>query len=281
MRARREQVDRQLAALGGPPGDWWADRAKPFTRGAGDVAMTPPPGLPAIVERFERRHTLIDVEAGAGRYAAPLARALRHVTLVEPSPATAGLAREQLGKLGRGNWTLIEAEWLEAGDLDPASAVLLANVLSPHEDLEAWIDRALTHARGWLFIVHGSVPEASDHMQRIARAVHGEARLPQPGISELIPALHEPDVYPDVITYERRCARSYADADEAARQIASTLLIEQLGEASRRVRALLEPDLRVLPDGRVALPAVTAPQALLIWRTAGRGDGRRWRWLRD
>ena len=53
-------------------------------------------------------------------------------------------------------------------------------MLSPHEDLEAWIDRALTHARGWLFIVHDSVPEASDHMQRIARAVHGEARLPKP-----------------------------------------------------------------------------------------------------
>ena len=131
------------------------------------------------------------------------------------------------------------------------------------------MDRPGADARaGWLFIVHGSVPEANDHMQRIARAVHGEARLPQPGISELIPALHEHDVYPNVITYERRCARSYAD--EAARQIASTLLIEQSGEASRRVRALLEPDLRVLPDGRVALPAVTAPQALLIWRTAGR-----------
>lgn len=274
-------MDRQLAALGGAPEDWWADRAGLFTRGTGDAAASPPPGLEAIVERLERHHTLIDVGAGAGRYAVPLSRALRHVTLVEPSPAMARLAREQLDGLGRGNWTLVADGWLEADGLDPASAVLFANVLSPHEDLDVWIDKALGLARGWLFIVHGSIPEVTPHMQRVARELHGEERVPQPGISHLIPALHDLGVYPDVVMYERRFARSYADAGAAAREIASTLLIEATEEALSRIRAIVEPDLHTRPDGRVALPAVTAPHALLIWRTAGRGDGRRWRWLRD
>lgn len=274
-------MDRQLAALGGAPEDWWADRAALFTRGTGDPTSSPPPGLEAIVERLERHHTLIDVGAGAGRYAVPLSRTLRHVTLVEPSPAMARLAREQLEELGRGNWTIVEDGWLEADDLSPASAALIANVLSPHEDLEAWIDRALSLARGWLFIVHGSIPEVTPHMQRVARELHGEERVPQPGISYLIPALHDLGVYPDVVMYERRFARSYADTGEAAREIASTLLIEPTEEALSRIRAIVEPDLRARPDGRVALPAVTAPHALLTWRTAGRGDGRRWRWLRD
>ena len=159
--------------------------------------------------------------------------------------------------------------------------MLIANVLNPHEDLEAWIDKALSLARGWLFIVHGSIPEVTPYMQRVARALHGEERVPQPGISHLIPALHDMDIYPDVVMFERRFARSYADADEAAREIASTLLIEPTNEALGRIRELIEPDLRERADGRVAPPAVTAPHALLIWRTAGRGDGRRWRWLRD
>ena len=281
MRARREQMDRQLDALGGPPEDWWAGRAALFTRGIGDVAALPPPGLEAIVERLERHHTLIDVGAGAGRYAAPLSRAVRHVTLVEPSPAMARLAREQLEQLGRDNWTLVEQGWLQADGLDPASAVLFANVLNPHEDIEDWIDRALSLARGWLFIVHGSIPEVMPHMQRVARALHGEERVAQPGISDLIPALHDMDIYPDVIMFERRFARSYSDPDEAAREIASTLLIEPSEEALGRIRELIEPDVLVRANGRVALPAVTAPHALLIWRTAGRGVGRRWRWLRD
>ena len=281
MRARREQMDRQLDALGGPPEDWWAGRAALFTRGIGDVAALPPPGLEAIVERLERHHTLIDVGAGAGRYAAPLSRAVRHVTLVEPSPAMARLARQQLEQLGRDNWTLVEQGWLQADDLDPASAVLFANVLNPHEDIEDWIDRALSLARGWLFIVHGSMPEVMPHMQRVARALHGEERVAQPGISDLIPALHDMDIYPDVVMFERRFARSYSDTDEAAREIASTLLIEPSVEALGRIRELIEPDLLVRANGRVALPAVTAPHALLIWRTAGRGIGRRWQWLRD
>jgi len=159
--------------------------------------------------------------------------------------------------------------------------VLFANVLNPQEDIGDWIDRALSLARGWLFIVHGSIPEVTPHMQRVAEAFHGEERVPQPGVSDLIPALHDMGVYPDVLMFERRFARSYADADDAASQIASTLLIEPSEDALARIRALIEPDLRERPDGRVALPTVTAPHALLIWRTAGRGDGRRWRWLRD
>ena len=274
-------MDGQLDALGGPPEDWWAGRAARFARSIGDVAASPPPGLAAVVERLERHHTVIDVGAGAGRYAVPLASAVRHVTLVEPSPAMAQLAREQFERVGRDNWTLVEQGWLQADGLDPASAVLLANVLNPHEDIEDWIDRALSLARGWLFIVHGSIPEVTPHMQRVARAFHGEERAPQPGISDLIPALHDMDIYPDVVMFERRFARSYADAADAARQIASTLLIESSEDALAHIRALVEPDLRERPDGRVALPTVTAPHALLTWRTAGRGDGRRWRWLRD
>ena len=54
-------MDRQLAALGGAPKDWWAERATLFTRGTGDPAASPPPGLEAIVERLERHHTLIDL----------------------------------------------------------------------------------------------------------------------------------------------------------------------------------------------------------------------------
>jgi hypothetical protein len=280
VRARREQMDRQLAALGGPPEDWWAGRSRLFTRGVGDPAAPPPPGLPEIVERLERHHTLLDVGAGAGRYSVPLSRALRHVTLVEPSPAMARLAREQLEALGRGNWTLVEDGWLEARGLDPASAVLMANVLAPHEDLEAWIDKALAHARGWLFIVHGALPDAIDPLRRIALALQGEARIRQPELGDLVPALHDLRVYPDVTMLERRFVRGYASPAEAAREIASTLLIEPTPDALARIRSLLRRDLRRLPDGGVALPEIVAPMALLTWRTAGRPGGR-WRWLRD
>ena len=148
-------------------------------------------------------------------------------------------------------------------------------MLNPHEDLEAWIGKALSLARGWLFIVHGSTPETTGHMQRVARELHGEERAPQPGIADLVGALHDLGVWPDITMHERRFARSHADAGEAARDFASTLLVEPTDEALARIRAIIEPDLRERADGRVALPPVTAPHALLTWRTAGRGTGGR------
>ena len=284
VRTRREQMDAQLAALGGPPADWWAARATAFTRGAGDPAAGPPPGLPQIVERLERHDTVIDVGAGAGRYALPLARATQHVTLVEPSPAMARLAREQLEDLDRASWSLIETGWLDAGPIEPASAVLLANVLSPHEELEAWIGTALDHARDWLFIVHGTLPDggpnALEPLRRVSLAFHGEPRAPQPDLADLLPALHELGVYPDVTMLERSFARSYASATEAARDAAATLLVEPTQPALARIRGLLRRDLRRLPGGGVALPEVVAPFALLSWRTARRQPGGRWRWRR-
>ncbi len=278
VRTRQEQMDAQLAALGGPPADWWAERATRFTRGVGDSAAAPPAGLPQSVERLDRRDTMLDVGAGAGRYSVPLTRALSRVTLIEPSPAMAQLAREQLERAGRTNWSLNEAEWLDAADIEPASAVLLANVLSPHEEIEAWIAKALDHARGWLFIVHGTLPDAIGPLHRISIAFHGEARARQPDLTDLLPALHELGVYPEVTMFERRFARTYASATDAARDTAATLLVEPTPPALERLRRLLRRDLQRLPDGRVALPEIVAPSALLSWRTAGRQPSGRWRW---
>ena len=189
----------------------------------------------------------------------------------------ARLAREQLERTQRGNWSLIESGWIEAEGVASHSAVLLANVLAPHEHLAAWIERALAHAREWLFIVFGSHVDTMEPLRRIAVAMHGEARVPQPALPELLPALHELGVYPEVTIFERRFERRYESATAAAREIAATLLVEPTAEALRRIGSLLGSDLRSLPEGGVALPEIVAPLALLSWRSAGRPGGR-WRW---
>ncbi|MDP6607033.1 MAG: hypothetical protein QF664_12365, partial [Dehalococcoidia bacterium] len=47
VRSRREQMEGQLAAMGGPPEDWWAERSAQFARGIGQNAIAPPLGLAA------------------------------------------------------------------------------------------------------------------------------------------------------------------------------------------------------------------------------------------
>ena len=262
-------MDAQLATIGGPPQDWWADRARSFTRGAGDPAATPPFGAPEIVERLGRTDTVIDIGGGSGRYALPIARAVAHVTLIEPSPAMAAGARAVFEAAGRDNLTVIERAW-PGVRVAPASAVLMANVLAQIEDLAGFVRPALGRARDWLFIVHGGHgADGGEATGRVIERIHGEPRVPNPGLAELIAALHELGVLPDVRMGTRRFQRSYDDLDEAARAVAANALVEPTPAALRTIRSMLRRRLRRADDGRLAEQPLDLPVGLLTWRVGG------------
>ena len=268
-------MEAQLAASTGPPADWWAGRSAMFARGIGDPAAAPPFGLRQIADRLDRSATLIDIGAGAGRYSVPLSRLLAHVTLVEPSPAMAEHARAAFAAAGRDNFTIVEREW-PGPRVPPASAVLMANVLAPVEDLEAFLRPALRRAGEWLFIIHGSIGDDSAVANRIGEAFHGEPRVPNPGAAELIPALHELGIYPDIVMGTRRFARSFDDLDHAATAMAGSALVEPTRGNLTRLRRILRGALQPVADGRLAMPVQELPIALMTWRldrgAAGRGS---------
>jgi SAM-dependent methyltransferase len=269
VRARRVQMEAQLAALGGGPSDWWGAAAPRFARDITNQGAAPPWGLRQIADRLDRSDTLIDIGGGAGRYAVPISRVARHVTLVEPSPAMAEQARQAFAAAGRDNYTLVEREWPLTGRRrpDPATAVLMANMLSPFEDIEAFLTPAITLAERWLFIVHGGINDAAGMIGDVIEEFHGERRVRQPGLADLIPALHDLEVYPDVEMSARRFDRSYADLDEATQAVAAAALVEPTADTLARIRRRLRRALKRRPDGRLAAQAFDAPVGLLIWRT--------------
>lgn len=65
--------------------------------------------------------------AGCGALAVPLARRLREVTALEPSPAMARELKRWAAEAGLGNLTVVEAAWGEAG-MRPHDLVLCAHV---------------------------------------------------------------------------------------------------------------------------------------------------------
>ncbi len=268
VRTRREQMEAQLAALGGGPSDWWGGAAPRFARGIGNPAAAPPWGLRQIADRLDRADSVLDIGGGAGRYAVPLSRIARHVTLVEPSPAMTGLAREAFAAAGRDNYSVIEREWpLTGRRRQRVTAVLMANMLSPFDDLEAFVRPAVAAAERWLFIVYGSIDDTAGVIGDVIEDFHGERRIRQPGLGDLFPALHELGVFPEVEMGTRHFTRSYADLDDATRTVASAALIEPSPQALTRVRRRVRRALHETSDGRLADVARTAPVGLLMWRT--------------
>ncbi|MSQ13278.1 MAG: class I SAM-dependent methyltransferase [Dehalococcoidia bacterium] len=89
---------------------------------------------------------MLDVGAGAGRYALPLALCCRHVTAVEPSPAMGKGFRAVAAEAGIANVSLVQAAWEEA-NVRPADVALCSNVLYTLRDAEAFIRKLDRHAR--------------------------------------------------------------------------------------------------------------------------------------
>ena len=90
VRAAHEQTDR---IRGFRPSDHWANNPS-LLRG------TPGQTGDQLVEEVRSRlipgETLLDVGAGAGRFALPLATTCRKVTAVDPSPTMCSVLRESL-----------------------------------------------------------------------------------------------------------------------------------------------------------------------------------------
>jgi 16S rRNA G527 N7-methylase RsmG len=69
--------------------------------------------------------TLLDVGAGAGRFALPLALRCKHVTAVEPPPSMGETLRHLAAEAGIANVTLVASPWDEA-EVEPTDKAQFA-----------------------------------------------------------------------------------------------------------------------------------------------------------
>lgn len=151
---------------------YWDARARGFaaaTSGRRD-------GFVELLEPWLAPHrTLIDVGAGAGRHAAPLADRLDWVTAVEPSQGMRDLIPH------RDNMTIIAADW-ELAEPAPADLVICCHVLYGAADARAFIEKLEAAATERVFIQlrHGQLRTPSDPLWELMTGTP-RARMPQFG----------------------------------------------------------------------------------------------------
>jgi SAM-dependent methyltransferase len=152
------------------------------------------------------RKTLIDVGAGAGRHALPLAERLEWVTAVEPSEGM----RAQIPR--RDNMTVVASNWEDAA-VAPADLLICCHVLYGVADPVPFIAKMEVSARERVFIMLRESPMA--HLGAVIRdRMLGEApRLPR--FSDLFMLLVQMGIAPDVRFTSYPNPQRYADIDEA------------------------------------------------------------------
>ena len=170
---------------------FWDKRARSFAAATGGRREG---FLEVLGPWLEPHRTLLDVGAGAGRYAAPLADRLDWVTAVEPSQGMRDLIPP------KDNMTVIAASWEDA-EAAPADLAICCHVLYGVSDAPAFIRKLEAAATERVFIElrYGQLLTASDPIWEL---MTGSRRARQPEFADLWNLLLEMGIEADVTALE-------------------------------------------------------------------------------
>jgi len=254
VEARRRQMDAAYARLNRSSADYWARRAQRFRQGHTVIDMEAP-----LVQRVNALlppgGTVLDVGAGTGRFALPIARFARRIIALEPAEAMLAALAESARTAGLSNIETVQSGWLEAeASVPPADIVLCAHVLYPHAEIDRWIATLDAHARRAVVIETVVRWIDPDVLNDLWRRFHGDERIGQPGLAELYAVLLEMGIPANVKIYRQPSTLwRFTSLDEAVDVAREHVIVAESPENDAIIRDALAAALR--PEGEaLALP---------------------------
>jgi SAM-dependent methyltransferase len=184
VRANAEQVDRFGEERSE---DHYAPVANRFRV---DPRRTDDTSLDALLTLARPDETWLDIGAGGGRYALPLALAVREVIAVDPSPGMLGVLREGMAEHAISNVRIVEGRW-PATAADPAAQAdvsFIAHVGYDVEQIGPFLDAMERSARR-LCVAMLFWRRPTWALDRLWPAVHGVERALLPAMREMVTLL--------------------------------------------------------------------------------------------
>ena len=252
VRANREQVDRLREVPDGA--DFYARVTSMFRA---DPRRKDEPALDLLLALARPQDTWLDIGAGGGRYALPLALAVREVIAIDPSAGMLAVLRELMQEHGIANVRVVEGRWPPDGALAPqlgplpiADVALIAHVGYDIEAIGPFLDAIEAAARRTCVAVLMDSTPASVAAP-FWPPVHGEPRVPLPAMPEFVGLLRARGREPHVAEAQRE-PRRFESREALEASLRRQLWIADGGEKERRYRELLDR-LVVEDDGHFGL----------------------------
>jgi 2-polyprenyl-3-methyl-5-hydroxy-6-metoxy-1,4-benzoquinol methylase len=177
--ANREQAERLRE--GTPPRDFYAAVASDFRA---NPRRTDEPALDVLRSLVKPGETWLDIGAGGGRYALPLALRAKSVIAIEPSEGMQNVLREGMAEHGIANVDIVPARWpMEAPPT--ADVALIAHIGYDVEDIGPFLDAMEASARR-LCVAVLVTPSPPHPAEAFWPAIHGEPRVPLPALTEFL-----------------------------------------------------------------------------------------------
>jgi SAM-dependent methyltransferase len=265
VRANRDQVDRLREVPDGP--DFYARVTSLFRA---DPRRTSEPVLDLLLAQARPADTWLDIGAGGGRYALPLARVVREVIAIDPSAGMLAVLRELMQEHAIANVRVLEGRWppdaalsAELGPLPIADVALIAHVGYDIEAIGPFLDamEAATR-RTCVAVLMESTPASV--AEPFWPPVHGEPRVPLPALPEFVELLLARGREPQVAEAQREPRRFETRAALEA-FLRRQLWIADGGEKERRYREVLDT-LVIEDDGQFGLASQgPLPVGVVSW----------------
>ncbi len=251
VRANNAQVDRHREVPDGS--DFYAPVTGLFRA---DPTRTDEPVLVELLREVGAGETWLDIGAGAGRYALPLARELApsggSVTAVDPSSGMLAALRETAGEHDIANVRVVEGRWPDvAAEAGPADVALIAHVSYDIAAIGPFV-AAMEAAAGRLCIAVLMERQPSSIADVCWPPVWGEERVSLPALPEFVERLRALGREP-VITMLEREPRRFASREELEGFLRRQLWVAEGSAADDRFRAALDTLIEIDADGGVGL----------------------------
>ena len=209
----RVEKDRDPAAV-------WNKRAAAYRRATHGETRATERELAVLDLRPE--DTVLDMGAGTGRLAVPIARTAAHVTALDPSEGMLAILREQMAAEGRTNYSTVTMRWEDTvigRDIEPHDVAIAAFSLGFY-DLAAALEKLDAAALRAVYLFwHAGEWRSPDEMA-LYKAVFGEEAAAGKGYPDYIypvNILHDAGIYPNVRIYHAGKDTVYESVEEAAR----------------------------------------------------------------
>jgi SAM-dependent methyltransferase len=199
-----------------------------------------------LAELVSSGGTVLDVGAGGGRLAIPLAGLCDRVTAVEPSEAM----REQLEATttawGVSNIKLVAGRWEEV-EVEPHDLVICAHVVYTVSDIEGFVKKLTAHARETVALVVFQRPAMAGYLPLWPK-VHGEERISLPTLPEIEQLLPQMGIEYRKIPLQERISKPFKDHEQALNECLTRLFVAPGSEKSAKLSEALD-DCLVEVDG--------------------------------
>jgi len=227
-------------------------------------AARPDTLLDRVVAEAGAEETALEIGAGTGRWTVPLARKVRRVTALEPTPAMAEMLHANLAKAGVTNVDVVAAAWEDA-QIGPHDIVAAVHSMYTSPDLAGFVRFMERHARRSCFM-EMRLPPARGIIGDLSLRIHGSTH-DSPNAVIAYNALYALGIDVNVLVEQDATYRVDATLEDAMERTRSQLRLGDTTEHDDLVRRTLEERLARTeagwrwPDGKRS--------ALLWWEPGG------------